>query len=119
MNTFLEQAMQKDNNLRWAISQGMWTMRASSLYDVTQKMQQYTMEGVAGQITCPTLICDAEGDHAFAGQPKMLFDALNCPKTFLPFTVEDAAEEHCHEGAAFLLNQRVFDWIDETVKRIG
>jgi pimeloyl-ACP methyl ester carboxylesterase len=113
MNAFLEQEMQKDGNMHWAISQGMWTMRASSPFDCTQKMQQYTLDGIAGKIACPTLICDAEEDHAFAGQPRMLFDALNCPKSYLLFTAEDAAEEHCHAGATLLLNQRIFDWLDE------
>jgi hypothetical protein len=28
----------------------------------------------------------------------------------------DAEDEHCHEGATFLLNQRVFDWLDETLR---
>ena len=115
MNMFLEKEMQKNSNVRWALSQGMWTMQARSLFDVAQKMQQYTLDGIAGKITCPTLICDAEEDHAFAGQPKMLFDALRCPKSYLLFTTEDAAEEHCHAGATLLLNQRMFDWLDETL----
>ena len=115
MNAFLEGEMQKDSNVHWAMSQGMWTMQGSSLFDCAIKMQQYSLDGIAGQITCPTLVCDAEADHAFAGQPRMLFEALRCPKTYLLFTAEDAAEEHCHAGAALLLNQRIFDWLDETV----
>ena len=113
MNAFLAQEMQNNSNVHWAISQGMWTMQANSLFDCAQKMGQYTLNGVAGNITCPTLICDAEADHAFAGQPRMLFDELHCPKTYLLFTAEDAAEEHCHAGATLLLNQRIFDWLDE------
>ena len=115
MNAFLEQAMQKDSNAHWALSQGMWTMQASSLADVARKMGQYNLDGVAGQITCPTLVCDAAEDHAFSGQPRMLFEALRCPKTYLLFTAEDAAEEHCHAGATLILNQRLFDWLDETL----
>jgi hypothetical protein len=71
--------------------------------------------GIAEQIKCPTLICDAEADHSFAGQPRILFDALRCPKAYLLFTAEHAVEEHCHAGASLLLNQRVFYWLDETV----
>jgi len=115
LNGFLEQEMRENSNTRWAISQGMWTLQAASLADCVQKMQQYTLDGIAGQITCPTLVCDAEEDHAFAGQPKKLYDALRCPKTYLLFTAEDAAEEHCHAGASLLLNQRIFDWLDETL----
>jgi dienelactone hydrolase len=115
MNVFLEQEMQRNLGTRWAFSQGMWTMQATSPFDYAQKMAQYTMEGVVGKVVCPTLVCDAENDHFFAGQPKKLYDALQCPKTYLLFTAEDAAEEHCHEGAALLLNQRIFDWLDETL----
>ena len=113
MNASLGREMQKNSFVRWSISQGIWALQASSIFDLVQKMQQYTLEGIAGQIACPTLICDAEEDHAFAGQPKILYDALKCPKTYLLFTAEDAAEEHCHAGATLLLNQRVFDWLDE------
>ena len=115
LNAFFGREMQENSFARWSISQGMWTLQAKSMFDLVQKMQQYTLDGIAGQITCPTLICDAEEDHAFAGQPKMLFDALHCPKTYLLFTIEDAAEEHCHAGATLLLNQRIFDWLDETL----
>ena len=115
MTAHLEQEMQEDSNLRWAISQGMWTLQACSLIDCLQKMQQYSLEGIAGQVTCPTLICDAEQDHNFAGQARMLFDALRGPKSYLLFTASDAAEEHCHAGASLLLNQRVLDWLDETL----
>lgn len=115
LNALLEQQMQGSLNMRWAFSQGMWTMQASSLFACAQKMAQYTMQGVAEQVACPTLVCDAEKDHFFAGQPKKLYDALTCPKTYLLFTSEDAAEEHCHEGAMLLLNQRIFDWLDETL----
>ncbi len=115
MNAFLEQEMHKDSNVHWAISQGMWTMQASSPFDCAQKMGQYALDGVVGQITCPTLVCDAEEDHAFAGQPRMLFEALRCLKTYLLFTADEAAEEHCHAGATLLLNQRIFDWLDESV----
>nr|BBH87701.1 hypothetical dipeptidyl aminopeptidase/ acylaminoacyl-peptidase related protein [Thermosporothrix sp. COM3] len=115
-NTVLTQLMQTSLNMRWAVSQGMWTMQASSPFEFGQKMQHYTLEGIADQITCPTLVCDAEKDHFFAGQPMKLYEALTCPKTYMLFTAEDAAEEHCHEGATLLLNQRVFDWLDETLR---
>ena len=113
---YLEQEMQKNSNVRWAISQGMWTLQANSLKDCFQKMRPFNLENIARKITCPTLVCDAEADHSFAGQPKILFDALRCPKSYLLFTAEDTAEEHCHAGASLLLNQRIFDWLDETLK---
>lgn len=67
--------------------------------------------------TCPTLVCEAKGDHFFAGQPQMLYDALTCPKTFMQFPAEDGAEEHCYYGALLLFNHRVFEWLDTTLQR--
>jgi hypothetical protein len=45
-------------------------------------------------------------------------DALTCPKKCILFTVEEGAEEHCQCGASSLSNQRIFDWIDETLKNL-
>jgi pimeloyl-ACP methyl ester carboxylesterase len=115
IDAILRAKIQENLQWRWSIGQGMWAMQATSFLDLLNKIGQYTLEGIADQITCPTLVCDAEKDHFFDKQPKMLYDALQCPKTYMPFTTEDAAEEHCHTGASFLLNQRVFDWLDETL----
>jgi hypothetical protein len=45
----------------------------------------------------------------------MLYEALTCPKTFLRFTAEDGAEEHCQLGALLLYNHQVFEWLDTTL----
>ena len=115
----LDQMMAGSLNIRWAVSQGMWCMQPSSKRDLLVKMGQYTMEGIAGQISCPTLVCDAAEDFFFAGQARLLYDALSCSKTYLLFTAEEGAEEHCHEGAYRLHNQRIFDWLDETLGWLG
>jgi alpha-beta hydrolase superfamily lysophospholipase len=44
------------------------------------------------------------------------YEALHCPKTFLTFTAAEGAGEHCHEGALTLFHQRLFDWLDDTLK---
>jgi hypothetical protein len=32
------------------------------------------------------------------------------------YTSEEGSKEHCQCGAAALSNQRIFDWLDETLK---
>ncbi|GHO46027.1 hypothetical protein KSX_41900 [Ktedonospora formicarum] len=66
--------MHRSLGLQWAFSQGMWTMQATSPFDYAQKMAQYTMEG-ADKVVCPILVCDAENDHFFTGQP--MFENLS------------------------------------------
>ncbi len=68
--------------------------------------------GVAERISCPTLVCAAENDQFFRGQPERLYEALRCPKKLIFFTEEEGAGEHCHVGALTLFHQRAFDWLD-------
>ncbi len=114
-NAVVQAMMQKSTMVRWAVTQGMWTFAAISPYAFLQKTKPYTLEGVAQNITCPTLICDAEHDLFFQGQARKLYDALICPKTYHSFSEAEGAGEHCHEGALLRLNQEVFAWLDQTV----
>lgn len=111
----LKQLMQRKTGIRWGIENGLFTFRVDSIWDLIDATEPWSMEGVANQVTCPTLVCEAEGDHFFPGQAKQLYEALTCPKTFMSFTAEDGAEAHCHFGALLLFNHRVFEWLDATL----
>ena len=58
-------------------------------------------------------------DLFFAGQARLLFDHLTCPKTFLEFTEEEGADEHCQVGAERLAMARVCNWLDDTLGAPG
>lgn len=47
----------------------------------------------------------------------IFYDALSCKKTLISFSAQEGARLHCQEGARLLGNQRIFDWIDETLAR--
>lgn len=70
------------------------------------------MEGIADQLTCPTLVLNAENDQFLAGQPQRIFDALTCPKELSSFPENEGGGEHCQEGAIALFHQRAFDWLN-------
>jgi pimeloyl-ACP methyl ester carboxylesterase len=114
-NSTLKQVMQHNTGIRWAIENGLFTFQVGSIWDLIKATESWSLEGVAHLITCPTLVCEAEGDHFFAGQPKLLYEALMCPKTLLRFTADDGSEEHCQLGALLLSNHRVFEWLDTTL----
>lgn len=101
--------------LRWAVLNGLWTLGVSTGQELRDAFADYDLRPVVDRITCPTLVCEAEEDQFFKGQPQLLYDALRCPKTLLTFTADEGAEEHCHEGALTLFHQRMFDWLDETL----
>lgn len=115
IENIIREVMKVNTNIRWAFENGMFTFQAKSVFELIQKTEPFTLEGVAEKIKCPMLVCEAEADHFFAGQPKRLYDALTCEKTFMLFTEEDCGEEHCHFGALLLFNQRLFDWLDKTL----
>ena len=103
-------------SLRWAVSNALWTMGVATGQEFIDEFNKYDLTHVADQITCPTLVCDAENDQFLTGQPRMLYEALHCPKTFAAFTATEGAGEHCHEGALTLFHQRMFDWLDDTLR---
>jgi hypothetical protein len=70
------------------------------------------MRGLTDQIQCPVLVCDAEDDRFFRGQPEQLAGALGGRATLRRLTSADAAGVHCHVGASDLLNQVVMDWLE-------
>jgi hypothetical protein len=114
-NRGLEEMMKTNTELRWATNNGMYTFKASSPADWWVKASEYTMEGIADEIKCPTLVIDGEHEVNFTGEARKLYDALTCPKTWMLFTAEEGAEEHCQVGAALLAHQRIFDWLEETL----
>ncbi|MFI5757266.1 alpha/beta hydrolase family protein [Streptomyces sp. NPDC051569] len=98
-------------SVSWALRNGMWTFGASSPAEYVRMTKPYTLEGVADRIACPTLVCDAEEDYFFKGQPQRVFDALTCEKEIITFTGAEGAGEHCHMGALSYFHQRLFSWL--------
>lgn len=103
-------------DMRWGMQNGIYTFGAKGPGDWWLKCSEYSMEGVAGKIECPTLVLDSVGDKAFPGESQKLYDALACPKTLIRFTAGEGAEEHCQVGAGFLSGERVFDWLEDTLR---
>lgn len=111
-----EQLMATDAVARWACTHGAWVTGAGTPRGYAAAMLDYHVgDGIAERITCPTLVCAAEGDFAFAGQPEQLYDHLTCPKTFLAFTAEEGADAHCQSGAQRLAMARIAKWLEETL----
>ncbi|MEV7595064.1 alpha/beta fold hydrolase [Streptomyces sp. NPDC089922] len=116
LDAAFEQAMAHDPIARWAINHGMYVMGVDTPRAFSASYLDYTLaDGIAERIQCPTLVCDAEEDMFFQGQPEQLYDHLTCPKTFMEFTTEEGAGAHCHPGAMRLSIARIYDWLDDTL----
>jgi hypothetical protein len=87
----------------------------SSPFDTYTAVKQYALtEAIAGQIGCPMLIADPEGEQFWPGQSEQLYQALPGPKALVRFTRAEGADLHCEPKAPGLRAQRVFDWLDAT-----
>ena len=57
--------------------------------------------------------------EGWAGPSRRLYDALPGPKVLVPFTEAEGADMHCEPMARSLLEQRMFDWLDEALSTHG
>jgi len=112
----LAAAMKASPTARWAITHGMYATGSKTPREYVAKTLDYNVkDGVAEKIRCPTLVCDAEDDLFFKGQPQQLYDHLTCKKTMIRFTSAEGAGSHCQVGASRTSFARIFDWLDETL----
>ncbi|GAA3546066.1 alpha/beta fold hydrolase [Amycolatopsis ultiminotia] len=107
---------ERNPTVRWALGHGPWATGTPSPAEFAARLLDFRLaDGVAEQIGCPTLVCSGASDRLFSGQPETLYQRLTCRKTFLEFTDELGAGEHCQAGAARLTMSAVSDWLDHTL----
>ena len=117
LDAYIEGMRTQQTGARWALSHGPWAFGVATPRQYLAALRDWSLVGLADRIDCPTLVCDAQKDQFFKGQPEALFAALTCEKKLMRFTAEDGAEEHCHVGANRLFVQRAFDWLDGILSR--
>lgn len=102
---------------RWMVANGLWVFGAKSRAEAAVRiLPQFTLKGVAEQVTCPTLVLHGERDHFVPlNQVDVFYRELRGPKTLRIFTANEGAEEHCQMGNLGLMHQVAFDWLDEAL----
>ncbi len=105
-----------DEMLHWRIvRRGFWALNVNCLEDFFKSMSNFKLSHIAQNIRCPTLITLPEGDPIASGA-LALYKALNVSnKKLVHFSEEEGSGGHCEMLARSLYNQRVFDWLDETL----
>jgi acetyl esterase/lipase len=101
--------------LHWSLIQrGLWVNGVDSVYDYVVDMFRYELSAVAKNIACPTFLSKAEDDPVADYAPE-LYEAITAPKTLVSFTMAEGAGMHTEALARTLYDQRMFDWLDETL----
>lgn len=113
----LEQAVRDDDAARWALVHGQYVMGGGSPRGFLARALDYHLrDGIAEAISCPVLVCEAESDLFFAGQPEQVHAHLTTKdKALMRFSADTGADAHCHVGAQRHALARIHDWLDERV----
>ena len=98
--------------LRALLAPRMTTHGLTSVRAYCADLLRYTNTGTAASIGCPAFVTDNEADVISAGQGRMLFDHLACPKQFRLFTKAEGAEGHCEGMAPVVFWDAAFNWLD-------
>ena len=105
-----------DDSMRWRIvDRGFWVNGVSDLQSFLETTLQYTLADKGGKITCPVLVTAAENDP-LAANVDTFVEKLGERVTVLRFTAAEGAGEHCEMTNRTLLNRRVLDWLDDTLR---
>jgi len=88
-----------------------------SIFDILTELKRWDLTDVAGDIKCPVLVTDPEGEQFWPGQSQRLYELIEAPKTLMKFTAAEGANWHCEPTAPVLRTHRALDWLDETLGR--
>jgi alpha-beta hydrolase superfamily lysophospholipase len=101
----------------WTLRRGQLVHGVTSPMDYLLALREYSLKDHAGRITCPVLVCAAEGDDVSASASD-LFEALTCEKRYVLFTAAEGAGDHCEAGARTLYHARSFGWLDNLLRPV-
>jgi pimeloyl-ACP methyl ester carboxylesterase len=110
----LQALLNGPRNVEWYGSR-MAAMGATGVGDFIRTQLTFTLADVVGDIRCPTLLTEGEGD--FASQSQLLYDHLECEKVLKRFTEAEGGGGHCEGFGATLFEGYVFDWLDEVLTK--
>jgi acetyl esterase/lipase len=99
----------------WALRRGQLVHGVNDPFGYLMALREYSLAGRGGAITCPTFVCNAEGDDISGSAPR-LAEALTCDKSYVKFTAAEGAGDHCEAAARTLYHARSFGWLDAILK---
>lgn len=104
-----------DRGLTWRIvKRGFWVHGVEDLQGYIRASEAFTLTGRAQDIRCPLLGTISEGDPLSSGARDFM-DHLDCPAKLIEFTAAEGAGGHCESQNRWLLNNRVLDWLADTL----
>lgn len=102
-----------------AMEKFCWQAGLKNASEALEKARQARVESV-DDIACPVLCMVGEGEsEEQMAQAREFYHALKVPKALRIFTAADGADAHCQINNWGLMQQVVFDWLDEVFHYTG
>jgi len=95
-----------------------WSFRArpyktEGYFDTLKAVLNYRLDNVASSIATPLFITEPEGEQFWPGQSRRLAELTPDVSTLVTFSADEGANFHCEPLARSLVDQRMFDWLDD------
>jgi dienelactone hydrolase len=115
MEAGLKEAPAQREILRWRMA----PYGTDSYFDAYVAADQMSLDAdTLGRISCPLLITSPDHEQFWPGQSEELHQAVP-GSTLVTFTEAEGADWHCEPAAHGLRDERVFDWLEETLGIAG
>lgn len=82
--------------------------------EVSAELAKYDITDIVGQIGCDMLVLDGTSE-VNPGKAQLLYDSLECPKTYHLFDEDSTAQCHAQMGGYATASAFILDWLDEHV----
>jgi pimeloyl-ACP methyl ester carboxylesterase len=99
----------------WALRRGQLVHGVDDPVAYLLALRDFSLRGRAEMISCPTFVCNAEGDDISTSAPR-LFESLTVEKEFVRFRAVDGAGDHCEAVARTLYHATSFGWLDQVLQ---
>jgi fermentation-respiration switch protein FrsA (DUF1100 family) len=101
------------STLPTTMAHALHVMGGRDLDHVTELMEPWTLEGVAGGITCPLLVVHGERDVQIPldDAVRLYEEASSTVKELKVFTAEEGGAAHCQNDNRILAHEYIGDWL--------
>ena len=88
-----------------------------SRFELYRTVGKYRLGDEVMQIRTPLLITDPEDEQFWPGQSRQLYDRLTDDRELMEFTAAEGAGRHCEPLGSALRETRIFDWLENRLRR--
>ena len=96
---------------RQTLAMRMRPYRTTNPFQAFMAARQHQLGDLCGEIRCPVMLCEPEGEQFWPEQAPRIYAQLRCEKEMVHFTADEGADGHCEPMARSQVEAHMFDWL--------